>query len=181
MNNTNQITPEGELRYDPTGSYTWNDPYTGLAVNIPTFTATQIRSPQQQAISDQIQGAQFNMAGIANQQSGSIAQHLATPFSTAGAPAAGDIAGLYGAGDPQRSIGYTGTRDSNSASATPARSPVIMVRPTTTVPIDCGSRMRCMARLNPQLQRERGNIEQRLADQGIRYGSRRLHVGDGRL
>ena len=28
-----------------------------------------------------------------------------------------------------------------------------------------------MARMNPQLARERGNIEQRLADQGIRYGS----------
>jgi hypothetical protein len=28
-----------------------------------------------------------------------------------------------------------------------------------------------MARMNPQLQRERANIEQRLADQGIRYGS----------
>jgi hypothetical protein len=28
-----------------------------------------------------------------------------------------------------------------------------------------------MSRINPQLQKERGNIEQRLADQGIRYGS----------
>jgi Chaperone of endosialidase len=28
-----------------------------------------------------------------------------------------------------------------------------------------------MSRINPQLARERGNIEQRLADQGIRYGS----------
>jgi hypothetical protein len=28
-----------------------------------------------------------------------------------------------------------------------------------------------MSRINPQLSRERGNIEQRLADQGIRYGS----------
>jgi hypothetical protein len=28
-----------------------------------------------------------------------------------------------------------------------------------------------MARINPQLAKERGNIEQRLADQGIRYGS----------
>ena len=38
-----------------------------------------------------------------------------------------------------------------------------------------------MARINPQLAKERGNIEQRLADQGIRYGSPGLHVGDGRL
>ena len=28
-----------------------------------------------------------------------------------------------------------------------------------------------MARMNPQLARERSNVEQRLADQGIRYGS----------
>ena len=38
-----------------------------------------------------------------------------------------------------------------------------------------------MDRINPQLARERGNIEQRLADQGIRYGSQAYHVGDGRL
>ena len=38
-----------------------------------------------------------------------------------------------------------------------------------------------MARMNPQLARERGNIETRLADQGIRYGSAGLHLGDGRL
>ena len=28
-----------------------------------------------------------------------------------------------------------------------------------------------MGRINPQLAKERSNIEQRLADQGIRYGS----------
>ena len=170
MNNTNQITPEGELRYDPTGSYTWNDPYTGLAVNIPTFTATQIRSPQQQAISDQIQGAQFNMAGIANQQSGSIAQHLAQPFSTSGAPAAGDISQLYGAGDPLRSIGYGGPGQQftfgDAGQITRDYGPADNYSQDRLRVEDA-----LYGRLNPQLERERGNIEQRLSDQGIRYGS----------
>ena len=170
LNNTNQITPEGELRYDPTGSYTWHDPYTGMDVNIPTFTATQLRSDQQQAIQNQITGAQFNLAGMANQQSGQVAQHLAQPFSTSGAPAAGNIDMLTAAGDPQRSIGFTGPGQQYTFGDAGA-----ITRDYGPADNYSQDRLRVedalYGRLNPQLQRERGNIEQRLADQGIRYGS----------
>ena len=96
LNNTNQITPEGSLRYDPTGSYTWNDPYTGLAVNIPTFTATQSLSPQGQAIQDQTMAAKLNLAGMANAQSGRLSQHLANDIDLGAAPAAGDAGSITG-------------------------------------------------------------------------------------
>jgi Chaperone of endosialidase len=115
-------------------------------------------------------GAQYNMAGMANNQSGLIAQHLAQPFSTAGAPAAGNVGQLTGAGDPLRSIGYNGPGQQFSFGE---------AGPITRDygPADNYSQDRLRVeealygRLNPQLERERGNIEQRLADQGIRYGS----------
>ena len=50
LNNTNQYTPEGSLRYDQTGSYSWTDPLTGTTADIPRFSATQQYSPQQQKI-----------------------------------------------------------------------------------------------------------------------------------
>ena len=40
LNNTNQITPDGSLRYDQTDTYNWTDPYTGTNIAIPQFTAT---------------------------------------------------------------------------------------------------------------------------------------------
>ena len=41
----------------------WTDPYTGTNINIPTFTATQTLSPQQQAIQDQAQCRQIQFGG----------------------------------------------------------------------------------------------------------------------
>lgn len=80
MGNVNQITPDGSLTYDQTGTYQWKDPYTGQTYDIPTFTATQQLSQQQQAIKDQTDAAQLNLAGLANDQSGFLRDYLANPF-----------------------------------------------------------------------------------------------------
>lgn len=159
LNNTNQITPEGSLQYDVTGNYTWHDPYTGLNVDIPTFTATQIRSPQQQAIEDQLNATKYGMAGLANASTQRMANLLGQSMNTSGAPAAGDpnainnvpgaITEFGDAGDITRTYG-----PQDSFGADRQR-------------IEQG----LFDRLNPQLQRTRSDIEQRLDDQGIRYGS----------
>ena len=80
LGNVNQITPDGTLTYDQTGSYTWHDPYTGQSYNIPRITATQTLSEQQQAIKDQSDGAELNLAGLANQQSGFLQDYMSKPF-----------------------------------------------------------------------------------------------------
>jgi hypothetical protein len=169
LNNTNQVTPEGSLTYNQTGNYNWHDPYTNLDVNIPTFTASQIRSPQAQAIEDQNQAAKMNLAGMANTQSGRLSKLLANDLDVSGAPAAGDPNAITGidkaattfadVGSQQRTFGEAGDitrsygpQDNFSADRQRVEESL-------------------MGRINPQLQRERSNIEQRLADQGIRYGS----------
>lgn len=46
---------------------------------VPTYTATQTLSPQQQAILDQTQGAQLNLGTLANQQSAKMVDYLNQP------------------------------------------------------------------------------------------------------
>ena len=69
LQNMNQNTPEGSLRFDPTGNYGWRDPSTGHTYNIPTFTSTQTLSPQGQALKAQNDATKFNLATMGNQQS----------------------------------------------------------------------------------------------------------------
>jgi hypothetical protein len=168
LNYTNQMTPEGELRYDVTDNYTWADPYTGVTYTIPRFSATQIRSPQAQAIEDQNQAAKLNLAGMANAQSGRLSDLLANEIDLSQAPSAADpnmITGLPGAqttfgdfGQAQTEFGDAGdiTRTYGAGDFSADRQRVEEA---------------LYSRLNPQLDRERANIEQRLQDQGIRYGS----------
>ena len=168
LNNTNQITPEGSLTYNQTGNYNWHDPYTNLDVNIPTFTASQIRSPQAQAIEDQNQAAKMNLAGMANTQSGRLSNLLANDLDVSKAPAAGDPNQITGIDKAATTFADTGTQQRTFGDAG-----------DITKSYGAGDfsqdRQRVedslMGRINPQLQRERANIEQRLADQGIRYGS----------
>lgn len=81
LGNVDQNTPYGTLRHNQTGSYNWNDPYTGQTYNIPRFTSTTTLSPAQQRILGQTQGAQSNIAGIAQDQSAFIRNYLKKPFT----------------------------------------------------------------------------------------------------
>jgi hypothetical protein len=80
LGNVNQVTPDGNLNYDQTGTYNWRDPYTGKSYDIPTFTATQTLSPAQQAIKQQTDQAQQNLAGLAASQSGFLQNYMSEPI-----------------------------------------------------------------------------------------------------
>ena len=159
LNNTNQYTPEGSLRYDQTGSYSWTDPLTGTTSDIPRFSATQQYSPQQQKIMDQINASKYNMAGLSNSLTSRLQNQLAGPLDLNSAPQAGDPNSIFGddkfktsidpSWDIKRTFGDEGD--------------ISKVRDQYTDAL--------MGRMNPQLEKERGNIEQRMSDQGIRYGS----------
>lgn len=79
MNMTNQNSPWGSLTYNQTGSQTIIDP-NGKPVQVPQYTANTNLTPQQQAIFDQTQAADLNLATIANEQSGKIGDLLSNPF-----------------------------------------------------------------------------------------------------
>ncbi len=79
LNNYSQNTPQGSLKYDQTGTYKFNDPYTGKTYDIPTFTATQTLSPDQQALYDKNLKTQGNLADLATQQSGFLKDFMSKP------------------------------------------------------------------------------------------------------
>lgn len=149
LNNTNQSTPLGSLNYDQTGTYSFTDPSTGNAYDIPRFTASQTLSPQELAIQSEGERGKLNLATLGADQSGRLGGLLSSPFDLSGAPGAGDAGMLSGIPRAQTTFG-----DGNDYSADRARVEASL-----------------FSRLNPQLDRARTSLEQRLSDQGIRYGS----------
>jgi len=81
LNNFDQVTPDGLLTFTTDGYETITDLSTGRSYEIPRRTATTTLSPEQQAIADQNNAAELNLAGLANQQSGFLQDYMAQPFS----------------------------------------------------------------------------------------------------
>lgn len=79
LNMVDQVNPWGAVDYTQNGSTRFKDSF-GNWVEVPTFTQTTTLSPEQQAIFDKSQAAQTNLAGIAEAQSGRVAETLANPF-----------------------------------------------------------------------------------------------------
>lgn len=75
-----QNSPWGSLSYDQTGTTTIIDP-NGRPIEVPAFTANTQLTPEQQAIFDQSQQADLNLATIGAEQSAKIGELLNTPFS----------------------------------------------------------------------------------------------------
>ena len=80
LQNMNEITPDGTRTFSQTGETNITDPYTGQSYDIPRFTVEQTLSDGQQAIKDQSDGAELNLATLANDQSGFLNEYLGTPF-----------------------------------------------------------------------------------------------------
>ena len=159
LNNVNQVTPQGNLSYDVTSNYNWKDPSTGQTYSIPRFTATQTQTPGATAIQGQTDAARLNLAELSNTQTDWLQNYLQGGVNLGGAPQAGNAAWMGFPQHAQETFGDAGaiTRDYGPAdnySADRARVEESLY-----------------GRINPQLERDRAGIEQRLADQGIRYGS----------
>jgi hypothetical protein len=79
INMTDQQNPWGSVTYNPNGSSSFVDS-TGKTVTVPRYTQTTTFTPEQQEIFDRTQGAQTNIAGLAQDQSAMLQDYLSTPF-----------------------------------------------------------------------------------------------------
>ena len=79
LNSGTQVNPWGTVSTAQTGTNSFIDSQ-GNTVETPSFTQTTTLSPSQQAIFDQSQAAEGNMAGIANEQSEFLQGYLSEPF-----------------------------------------------------------------------------------------------------
>lgn len=156
LNNVNQVTPYGNLTFDQTGTYKFEDPNSGNTYDLPTYTATQTLSPTSQKIQGLNDQTQTNLAGIGAEQSQRIQNLLGSPINMNNVPSRYDptttkLPDLQGiadsAGDVRRSYGTDFSADRQRVEDA------------------------LMSRLNPSLERDREALESRLASQGIGIGS----------
>lgn len=193
LSNINQVTPDGSLTYSQTGTRKWTDPMNGANYELPIWTATQTLSPAQQAIKNQTDAAEKNLATLANTQSGRLNDLLGKPIDLSGAPAAGNPASIglpnytQYAGGPtlQTSLGNTGAVQNTIAGAGDIQKGVGNAGSIQTSLGNAGDITRSyetnfdtkryedalMSRMNPQLERDRAALETQLANQGLQPGS----------
>jgi Chaperone of endosialidase len=170
LNAVNQTTPTGALTYnfDTTNQYSFVDPATGSTYYIPTITAQQTLTPTQQEIQRRSETAQTNLAGLAADQSGRISSLLGSPIDLSQAPPTASIDPLRNLPQAQTSFADTGTQQGTFAGA----GDITRSFGPSDFSTDRGQVEQALfGRLNPQLDRSRQQLEQQLADQGIRYGS----------
>lgn len=79
MNMVDQYNPWGSSVYDQTGTQTIIGA-DGNPISVPKYTQTTTLSPEQQAIFEQGQVAQGNLAGLAADQSARMREYLSSPF-----------------------------------------------------------------------------------------------------
>jgi hypothetical protein len=171
LSHVNQVTPTGSLDYSQRGTFSWTDPTTGSTYQIPQYTATQTPTDAQKAIQLQNEGAQKNLATLANTQSGSIGGILNNPFdiNSSQVPAAGDTSRITNLPDAATTFGGAGTQQGtfdDTGDITRSFGPSDNFSADRARVEDA-----LFGRLSPQLDRDRSRLEQQLADQGIRYGS----------
>lgn len=85
LNDVNQVTPQGNLNYNATGSQTVTLP-DGSTMQVPQYTATQTLNPTAQQTFDTGQQAQLGLAQTGLAQEGRVASTLATPLSFSNLP-----------------------------------------------------------------------------------------------
>jgi len=168
LNNVNQNTPGGSLKYDVTGNYDWTDPVSGEKISIPTFTANQTLSPAANEIDWRNKATQFNLADTAKNQSYMMRDYLSHGVDLSGAPQAGNaqnILNVPGASTSYDPGGQIQTGLGQYGNVTTSYGPGDFSTDRQNV------EDALMARMNPQLAIEKQGIQQQLADQGIRPGS----------
>jgi hypothetical protein len=168
LNNVNQIAPTGSLSYAPTGTYDFTDPTLGQTIHIPTFTATQTLSPNEQAIQNAGEGAKLNLSGLAQSQSGKLQNLLGSAFDISNAPVQSPLSWFDTGAYPSISLSQFGTA---GPIATSYGAQGNAADPTGFEADRQAAQDALMGRLDPQLAIEKNQTQQKLADQNIQPGS----------
>jgi hypothetical protein len=201
LNNPNTYSWGGATQNAPESYYTVEDPSTGHTFQVPQFQQVQTLNAPNQQIMEQSTNAKLGLATLANEQTKFLQDYLGTPFNPlSSAPGAGSASSLNAIprasttfGDPSYSARSLGTSPSTFGDTSFSLGSLPMAQKSFgNTSFDLASQPLAQKtfgetsdynlarshvedalfqRLNPQLDRSRGNIEQRLADQGIRYGS----------
>lgn len=102
LNSTNQVGPDGSVKYRQIGTKNVTDGATGQVYEVPRFEQRTRLSEHGRNLKSINNGTEINVAGMARDQSAMLKDHLGRPISLDGLPAAGD-AGAITDGETTRS------------------------------------------------------------------------------
>lgn len=101
MGQVNEVTPDGSLTYDQTGTYSWTDPNSGRVYNLPQYTATTTLSEDAQALRDANNRGNLSMANLGADQADRLSEILGESFDPSSLSPRADRSGMapveYGA------------------------------------------------------------------------------------
>ncbi len=146
INNINENSPLGSVRYTQSGTSTYTDPTTGKQVTVPQFTRDVKLSSQQNWLYNQQMEAASHMNALANQQIIRLGNTMGKPFTTNGLPSA-----VNSITNPTLNTNAPGPSDF-SADRQRVEDAIF-------------------ARQNTQFDRDEAAMRQRLASQGLTPGS----------
>jgi hypothetical protein len=162
LNAMDQTGPYGSVRYTQNGQ--WAD-------GTPRFSQNTTLTPAQQTLLNTSQRTSQNVADIGERQSRTLDTVLGSQFNTDGLPAGGNAAALDRPGYQQFGNGPAMNTTGGDTSG---------IRRSLSTNDYSGDRQRVedalMARLNPQIERDRAAQEASLANRGIRMGSTNYDV-----
>jgi hypothetical protein len=172
VNNTNQVTPFGNVTYSNAGYETIKDA-NGNDVQIPRYTQTTTLSDAQQGMLDKTNTLGSKGLDLANNQIDRLGTTLNQPFNTSGLPAANTPnldtsapqigqanqvnAGPSGLGTYGQSLGQDSART--------------RVGPSDFSQDRLNVENALLSRIEPQFQRDEAAMRSRLANQGLTPGS----------
>lgn len=153
LNAVNQNTPYGNLTYDQIG--TWED-------GTPRYQATQTMSDASQSLFNTGQQTQQNLANLAQQQSGRLSGLLSQNLDLSGLPSGGRAPGMNMTGGDTSGIATSFGQAGDIQSQLGDQDSWGQVQRVEDA---------LFSRLNPQIDRQRQQMETDLANRGIRPGS----------
>ena len=189
LNQVNQVTPDGSLRYSTDGFTIGPD-----GTPIPNRTATTTLSPGQQTLYDQNQqistelnrlaqrgvdyvgntiNKEFDLSGtpMGRLDGQSMPEREATPDAIAAREVAAREVGTRGVGTQGATARYLTTPEATAARLVSAKGPIAGSNPNDYAAANKATIDAIMSRVNPQLDRRQAAIDSQLANQGITQGS----------
>lgn len=176
LGNVNQVTPYGTLTYEQTGTYDWTDPTTGETYNLPTMTATQTLSDDQQQMLDNTNAAGISATEAAANMSDRLRDSSGQPLTLDGLSAGGSASNIGNAGrfflhDSGSTTGNPANRFQDASGNVAGAGQITRSYGTDFSQDRQRVEDALMSRLNPSLDRDKESLRTSLINQGINEGS----------
>jgi hypothetical protein len=167
LGNINEYTPQGSVIRKQTGTQSIWDENLGKTISVPTYSAYQTYSPQEQAIYNSGSANRLGVNALAGTMIDQVGNTVSKGIDYSKMPAGGNAADInlpkytqFGAGpNLQTTFGSAG----NIQRSVPGADDFSKDRQKYEDAL--------MGRMNPQLEQDRNTLEQQLLNQGLQPGS----------